>query len=264
MQVGAIFVKIKRMIHYTPIVSIPIGAFALSTHGLLIATGFLVGVILSRREAQKRGISADLVDNAAVVAVLAGLLGARLVWVLMFGRDMPFLEMLKIWHGGLSSYGGYILGIIAGLVYIKYKKADVIKFADAVMPYLLIGWSIGRIGCFLNWDSFGKITTMPWAMVIAGEARHATQLYESFGYLIAFIIVFKIARSRFFEIKGRGVEAVMSLFCFAAVRFIVDFWRDDVFYYLLMSRIITIAFMASSVVWIVIQYNKYVAERLEK
>jgi phosphatidylglycerol:prolipoprotein diacylglycerol transferase len=229
------------MINFMPVPTVDLGFYKISTHGLLIAAGFLTAEILARREAKRRGLSADIVDNAAIVAVLAGLVGARLVYILALGREMSIMQMLEVWNGGLSSHGGYIFGIIAGLLYFKFKKVDLFKYADAVIPYMLVGWAIGRVGCFLNWDSYGKITNVAWAVVVNGEARHPTQLYESFGYLIAFFLCHRFRRSSFFVMRGPGSEAAVSLALFAFVRFVVDFWRDDPTLYLMMSRFITVA-----------------------
>ena len=238
------------MINFTPVPTLDFGIWKISTHGLLIAAGFLVAELLARREAKRRGLTADIVDNAAIVAVLAGLLGARLVYILVLGRGMGFIEMFEVWKGGLSSHGGYIFGIIAGLLYFKFKKVDLFKYADAVTPYMLVGWAIGRIGCFLNWDSYGKITNVAWAVVVNNEARHPTQLYESLGYLIAFFLHHKYRRSSFFVMKRPGAEAAFALTLFAGVRFIVDFWRDDAPAYLAMSRLITVAIMALCIVYV--------------
>ena len=250
MTIGAFFVMIAMMINYTPFPYLHLGSWNISTHGLLIAAGFLTAEIFARREAKRRGLSADIVDDAAIVAVLAGLIGARLVYVLALGRGMSFLDMLEVWKGGLSSHGGYVFGIIAGLLYFKLKKIDPFKYADAVIPYMLIGWAIGRVGCFLNLDSYGKITNVAWAVVVNGEARHPTQFYESLGYLIAFFLHHKYRRSSFFVMKRPGAEAAFALALFALVRFIVDFWRDDPPQYLLISRIVTVAIMAGGAAYI--------------
>ena len=197
-------------------------------------------------------------DNTAIIAVLAGLIGARLVYVLVVGAGMSFLQMLEVWKGGLSSHGGYIFGILAGFAYLKMKKAGVARYADAVIPYMLLGWAIGRVGCFLNWDSFGKVTAVPWAVVVYGESRHTTQLYESFGYLFAFGIVkylSSLPHPTLYNRRG-GSIAALSLGLFALVRFIVDFWRDDAPQYILMSRIVTITVMVLAVVYIAIAAKK--------
>jgi phosphatidylglycerol:prolipoprotein diacylglycerol transferase len=239
------------MINFTPVPTLDLGFYKISTHGLLIAAGFLIAELLARREAKRRGLSADIVDNAAIVAVLAGLVGARLIYILALGRGMSFLDMIEVWKGGLSSHGGYIFGIIAGLLYFKFKKVDILKYADAVIPYMLIGWAIGRVGCFLNWDSYGKITNVAWAVVVNGESRHPTQLYESFGYIIAFFLIHpKKSRPHFFGIQRPGTEAAASLALFAFVRFVVDFWRDDPTSYLMMSRLITVAIVILCVSYI--------------
>ena len=239
------------MINFTPVPTLDLGFYKISTHGLLIAAGFLVAELLARREAKQRGLLADIVDNAAIIAVIAGLVGARIVYIAVLGRGMSIIQMLEVWNGGLSSHGGYIFGILAGLLYFKFKKVDLLKYADAVIPYMLIGWAIGRIGCFLNWDSYGKLTSVAWAVVVNGEARHPTQLYESFGYLIAFFFMHpQNLRSQILGMMRPGSEAAVSLALFAFVRFIVDFWRDDPASYLAVSRVITIAIIASAAVYI--------------
>ncbi len=230
------------MINYTPVPTLDLGFFKLSTHGLLIAVGFLVAELLARREAKRRGLSADMVDDAAIAAVLAGLVGARLFYIATLGQGMSFLDMIEVWKGGLSSHGGYVFGILAGLAYFKFKKVDLFKYVDAVIPYVLIGWAVGRVGCFLNWDSYGQISNVAWAVIVNGQPRHPTQLYEAVGYLVSFFLVSsKYARSEILVNFRSGSKAAASLALFALVRIIVDFFRDDPAPYLFMSRLITVS-----------------------
>jgi phosphatidylglycerol:prolipoprotein diacylglycerol transferase len=79
------------MLAFTPIPTVKLGFFELSTHGLLMAAAFLAAEILARRAARRRGLSAELVDNAAIVAIIMGLVGARLVYILFFGGQMTWL-----------------------------------------------------------------------------------------------------------------------------------------------------------------------------
>lgn len=237
------------MIVFTPIHDIQIGGFPLSVHGLMIAAGFLLAEILARRNAKKRGIDPGLVDNASLVAIAAGFVGARLVYLLAFGQGMTIPEMLEIWNGGLSSHGGYVLGIAAGLLYVHMKKADLRVFADAVLPYLLIGWAIGRIGCFLNWDSFGASGLSSLSVVVYGEPRYPTQLFEAVGYLASFVFIRLIAIPRRFARKAGDIAALV-LGLFALTRFTVDFFRGDSWEYLVLSRITTIAVIAVAVIFL--------------
>jgi phosphatidylglycerol---prolipoprotein diacylglyceryl transferase len=239
------------MVAFNPIPTIDINIAHISIHGLMIAAGFVVAVILARREAKRRGLSADLVDNAAIIAVLAGLIGARLFYVLEFGQGMGLLEMFEVWKGGLSSHGGYLFGIVVGLGYLHRKRADVSAYADAILPYILIGWAIGRIGCFLNWDSYGAITTSWLSVIVYGEARYPTQLFESAGYLISFGIVYCLRRLKSALLSQKGIAAAFSLGLFALTRFVVDFFRGDSWQYLLLSRIVTLTIVFACFVFIV-------------
>ena len=239
------------MIAFTPIPTIGIGALQISTHGLIIATGFVVAELLARREAKRRGFNPDYVDNAAIIAVIAGLVGARIFYIIALGQGMSFVQMLEVWHGGLSSHGGYLFGIAAGLGYLYHKRADILAYADAIMPYVLIGWAIGRIGCFLNWDSYGAVTTSWLAVVVNGEARYPTQLFESFGYLMSFGIVAVFSRSIKNGMARKGDKAALSLGLFAFTRYVVDFFRGDPPQYLLLSRVVTIAVMAACLFFLI-------------
>lgn len=231
------------MITFTPIPRIGEGWWSLPTHGILIAVGFVVAELLARRNAKKNGLDADMVDNAAIVAVIVGLVGARIAYVFMFGRGMGFWEMFRIWEGGLSSHGGWILGIVAGLLYLKHKKCDMLAYADAVLPYMLLGWAIGRIGCLLNWDSYGSVATSWLSVVVYGEARYPTQLFETFGSLIAFFALRRLVADKFFAGWRKGSAAAAAIFLFAAIRFVVDFFRGDPAEYLAFSRVVTVLAM---------------------
>jgi phosphatidylglycerol---prolipoprotein diacylglyceryl transferase len=246
------------MIVFSPIHYLDIGGFPVSTHGLLIAAGFLVAELLARRSAKKAGLDPALVDNAALIAVAAGFVGARLIYVLSFGQGMAFSEMLEIWNGGLSSHGGYVFGVSAGLFYVWKKKAGLRAFADAVLPFMLIGWAIGRIGCFLNWDSFGAVASSALSVVVYGEPRLPTQLFESIGYLISFAVVLILPRLRFASsfMGTPGNRAALSLGLFALVRFTVDFFRADPFGYLIVSRVTTVAIIAAALVFLVCRHKE--------
>ncbi len=240
------------MINFSPIERIGSGWWSVSVHGLLIAAGFIVAEILARREAKRKGINPEIVDGAALVAMAAGFIGARIFYLLFFGQGMGLAEMFKIWEGGLSSHGGYLFGLAAGLFYVYRRKVNVFAFADAVIPYVLIGWVIGRIGCFLNWDSYGAVTDSSLAVVVYGEARYPTQLFETVGCLISFGLLKIIADLPHpaLSLSRRGSKAALALALFALTRIVVDFYRGDPFEYLLISRVVTLAVLASALLFL--------------
>jgi phosphatidylglycerol:prolipoprotein diacylglycerol transferase len=238
------------MINYTPVPDLSFWGMHLATHGLLMGLAFIIGYFFSLRAGKKNNLSIAIIENGLIVGVIAGLFGSRLVYLATFGMTGGFWAAIKIWEGGMSSHGGYIFGIAAAFVYFKIKRADVWRYADVLMPSLLIAWAVGRIGCFLNWDSFGKITAVPWAVVVFGEARHPTQLYESLGYFLAFIAIWLFfGRLSWWKTSGR--LAALSLGAFSLIRFIVNFFRDDPFSYLVFSQTIGGLIIAAAVVFII-------------
>jgi phosphatidylglycerol---prolipoprotein diacylglyceryl transferase len=233
------------MIHFTPITDINFGFWQISTHGLIIAAGFLIALVFAARETRRRGLDPSLLENAAALGVIFGLIGARIVYVIFWGSGMGIWDMLRIWNGGLSSHGGYIFGFIAAWLYLKTKDADVLAYLDAAGPFILLGWAIGRLGCFLNWDSYGKISNSFFTVVVFGESRFPTQLFESFGYLLGFAVAMIVARRFGAKLKKGGLFA-LSLALFVITRFLVDFLRDDPFSYFVFSQVLTaIAFITS-------------------
>src|SRR5262245_17727564 len=125
------------MIAYTPFPTISIGSVHLSTHGIMMAVGFLVAFLLVRHEAKTNGLNDSIVENMAIIAVIAVLVGARVVYILTLGEGMTFVQMLKIWEGVLSSHGGYLFGILASLAYLKWKKVPIFTYTDLIAPYFL-------------------------------------------------------------------------------------------------------------------------------
>ncbi len=235
------------MIVFTPEPSLFIGPWELSTHGVLLALGFLVALLAGRQTVRRRGLNTDIADGLAVAGVLAGFVGARVIYILTLGNDMTPLQMLKVWEGGLSSHGGYLFGMAAAVLYLRYKKVSVAAYTDALMPFFLIGWAIGRIGCLLNWDSYGSITSVPWAFLVNGESRHPTQLYETVSYLIGFGVVRSALKFCSF-MKIPGVISAFSLALFVGARFVIDFVRGDVAHYVLFSQLVT-GFILIGAVW---------------
>jgi len=246
------------MIDYTPIPTITIGALHVSTHGLLIAGGFLVAALWGRRRAAGAGLDVERVDTALVIGAIAGLVGARVVYLIFAGGGMSVTEMLKIWEGGLSSHGGYLFGIIVGLGYLKWKRVEVLRYADALIPYMLVGWAIGRIGCFLNWDSFGRVPTggCPHCVIVDGVPRHPTQLYESVGYLAAFLLVKKAASWPVHVLAAPGARAALALGLFGVVRTVVDSWRAESVEYLLFSRVVSVALIVGAAAYLILRARR--------
>ena len=170
------------------------GSFEVTTFGVLVALGALAGVWVFSRELRRSGLSPDGVD-AAVIGVLGGMAGAKIVWAIEFRGDAPFFSLLFS-RGGLSWFGGFLGGVGAGLWALRRRGIPLLPALAAAAPALAVGHAIGRIGCFLVGDDYGQPTDLPWAVAFPRGLPpttvpvHPTQIYEAVGLaLIAWLLI---------------------------------------------------------------------------
>ena len=203
-----------------------IGDFEVTTFGVLVAIGALVGLWVFQRELARRGLPENGVD-AAIAGVLGGLAGAKLLWTLEFsGRGEPVASLLFS-RGGLSWFGGLLGGVGVGLWMLRRRRIPWIAGLAAAAPALAIGHAIGRIGCFLVGDDYGGPTNLPWAVAFpeglppTDVPVHPTQLYEA--ALLA-PIAWALIRWRRRGVDDRVVLG-RYLILAGALRFAIEFVR---------------------------------------
>jgi phosphatidylglycerol:prolipoprotein diacylglycerol transferase len=143
-----------------------LGPFTIYSYGLMLGLGFFAGNLLISAELKRRGMNASLATNVTMIALVAGVAGAKLFHVLEHWSD--FLRDpagVAISSGGLTWYGGFLLAVAAVFLYLHRKRVSMIRFADIAAPALAIGYGFGRVGCQLAGDGdYGVPTTLPWAM----------------------------------------------------------------------------------------------------
>lgn len=141
------------------------GPFLITWHGLFTTIGIAVAVILTAYLAMRRGVIEDDVYNVALWAVPGGIVGARLLFVLehadSFRHNIAGVFALN--EGGISIYGGLILGAALGWGYAYVKKLPMRKISDAAALGMAMGQAIGRLGDFINGEHWAKPTHLPWA-----------------------------------------------------------------------------------------------------
>ncbi len=161
-----------------------IGDFEITSFGLLVGIAALVGLWVFGREVARSGLP-DTASNAAVAGVLGGLIGAKLLWAIEFSGREP-LAGLIFSRGGLSWFGGLLGGAGSGLWMLRRAGVPIVSGLAAAAPALAIGHAIGRIGCFLVGDDYGRPTDLPWGIAFPNGLPptdvpvHPTQLYEAF------------------------------------------------------------------------------------
>jgi phosphatidylglycerol:prolipoprotein diacylglycerol transferase len=202
-----------------------IGSFEVTSFGVMVAIAALVGLWLFRRELQRSGLPAAAAD-AGIVGVIAGLVGAKLLWTVEHAAEAPLTELLFS-RGGLSWYGGLIGGVGAGLAYIVLRGWAVVPILAAATPALAFGHLIGRIGCFLVGDDYGQPTDLPWGVAFPEGLPpttvhvHPTQLYEALGLGVLGWLLIRWRR------EGVPDAAVLGRYLVGAgaLRFVIEFIR---------------------------------------
>jgi phosphatidylglycerol:prolipoprotein diacylglycerol transferase len=235
------------------------------SYGLLIATGFLVGIWLAQREARRRGQDAERIADLTFWIAVAAIAGSQLYFILVNWRDYfgpgRFLaatplgtipRFLVVWQNGLVFYGGFIGAALAAFWYMRKHRLPFLAYADTIIPSVAIGHFFGRLGCFAAGCCWGGAAHghLPWAVrfpraslafqtfveradpaqyLSADRAStlplHPTQLYESFGELALFLLLVLWIRPRK---RFHGQALASWLVMYAVLRSTVELFRGDV------------------------------------
>ena len=158
-----------------------IGPFALQTPGLILLAGLWLGLSLAERGAAQNGLNADTLYNLTLVALIAGIVGARLAYVARFPSafaESP-LSLLSINPGLLDPFAGAVLAGITVLAYGQRKRLQLWPALDAFVPLLAVMGVALPLANLAAGRAFGAPTGVPWAIELWGAARHPVQLYEA-------------------------------------------------------------------------------------
>lgn len=194
-------------------------------YGILIATGFLLAILISYRRAHIFSISKDDIVNFALFMMPVSIIGARLYYVI-FSWSLYKNNPVSIFYtrnGGLAIHGGLIAGIIVAVFFCRRRKIRLPDMADLIFPSVALAQSIGRWGNFFNSEAYGVQTSLPWAITVNGAKVHPAFLYESLWCLLIFFILIFITRHR----KFPGQIALLYLLMYSFERFFVEELRTD-------------------------------------
>jgi prolipoprotein diacylglyceryl transferase len=239
-------VSVLAAIPPPPFSGFEIGPFNVAMYGVVIALGAFLGLRLTVSRYERTGGDPDVAEKAALMALLFGLLGARIGYVIpRFLGDGGFIErpqdIFAIWQGGLAFFGGLILGTLAAILYLRAKQVpvgDFAAFADAVAPGLPLAQAFGRWGNYFNQELFGRPTDLPWALRVdpvpaSTAARfpgattfHPTFLYESLWNLGLVAVLLTIDRLGW--LKRRGSLFFVYLIGYGIGRGWIEALRVDV------------------------------------
>ena len=230
-------------------IAFSIGSMKIHWYGILSACGFLSAMLALMWKRHIAGVSKDNIMDIGMIAMFAGIAGARLFYVIQFHEQFEgnFLKVFRVDQGGLVFYGGFILSTIVLITYCKIKKINLARLLDVFAPAVALGHAFGRLGCFMQGCCFGKPAVDSWLGVTfpAGSAPayrypapatgdifmqkveslplYPTQLIEAGVNFALFGMLFFIA-GRF---KKPGRVAGIYVVCYAILRFLMEFMRGD-------------------------------------
>lgn len=228
---------------------VKIGNFEITTFGLMMFLAFVIGGWVMARQFKRYGLDPEHASSLVLYAALGGIVGAKVYYAILF-RDWQLLFD----RAGLVWYGGLIGGFLACSWYVWRHKIDYLTAADATAPALSIGYALGRVGCFLVGDDYGRPTDAWYGIAFpqgappttAGILRrefgveidpsipdyqvmrvHPTQLYEVGASLIMFAVLMYVNRRP----HRRGFAWGLFLIMLGIERFLVEMVRakDDRF-----------------------------------
>lgn len=163
-----------------------IGGFEVRYYGLMYALALLVGIELGKIHGKKKGLAPELVENYALVAMVSGLIGGRLYYVLF---NLPYylanpIEIPAVWHGGMAIHGGILGGIIGTFIFGARHKISPWKLGDIAAAPFILGQALGRIGNFTNGEVHGVPTFTPWNVIFTLKPKFY-QWFEGYHALSA-------------------------------------------------------------------------------
>jgi phosphatidylglycerol:prolipoprotein diacylglycerol transferase len=166
--------------------TIPIGSIVLPTYPFFLLLAFWLGLWLAAYQARRLGVDGDHVYNAGLYGLLAGIIGARLWFVVTHWRNYrtDLSQIFSLSRSALAIEGGLIVVGLVALIYLQRNKIPGGAFLDAVAPGLALALMVSNIGAFLGGELLGAAANLPWAVEIAGAARHPVQLYEALSNLV--------------------------------------------------------------------------------
>lgn len=214
-------------------VAFSIGNFHVYWYGIIIAAGFLLALIYASFSCKKMNIDINRLFDVVIVGLIAGVIFARLFYVVFYPGDKYWknpLEIFQIHDGGLAIYGGIIGAVVFGSLMAKLRKLKVTAVLDIAALGFLIGQCVGRWGNFINQEAFGSATELPWGMhsentaaVVDGNV-HPCFLYESLLCLLGFVLLHFFTR-RFRRYDGQTF--LLYIVWYGACRFFIEGLRTD-------------------------------------
>ena len=211
-------------------VLLDLGFFKIYSWGFMLAIAVILAILGIGWRLEKEGFDKNLSFDLVLWLILSGVAGARIGYVIVY-RWPEFiadpLYLFRLNDGGLSGlmwYGGFIAAVITFLIYVRVKNLPTWKLADIISPFIILGYSIVRIGCFMAGCCYGKVTDSFLGVVfplVDNQLRYPTQLMSSgFNFLFFLLLMFIYTKHRF-----DGQVFSITVIGYSCYRFLIEFFR---------------------------------------
>jgi len=171
-------------------------------------------------------------DDLIVYLVLGIVLGGRIGYILFYNfqyYSQNLIEVLKLWQGGMSFHGGLLGVVVSIFLFSKNKKINFYKLSDIIACVAPIGIFFGRLANFINGELFGKISTLPWAIIFpygGSLARHPSQIYEAvLEGVVLFILINYLAFKKQLIFNTGYISGVFLIF-YSILRMFSEIFRE--------------------------------------
>ncbi|MGN7735808.1 prolipoprotein diacylglyceryl transferase [Ensifer sp. 22564] len=217
-----------------------IGPLAVHWYGLAYVAGILIGWFYARRLAMNNAlwrnetpaVTLQQLDDFLLWAAGGIVLGGRIGYILFYDLGSVLanpIRAIEIWNGGMSFHGGFLGTTLAMIIFARRNGIVLWSLFDIVAAVVPIGLFFGRIANFINGELWGRLSSMPWAIVFPTGgpfARHPSQLYEAAleGLVLLGVLSWFIYRRQ--ALKSPGLVTGIFVLGYALSRIFVEFFRE--------------------------------------
>ena len=239
-------------------------------YGIFIATGMMVGILLANFISKLKSVDYDELLNVVLISFPIAIIGARAYYVIFEFNQYKdnLIQVFNIRQGGLAIHGGIIFGMLAAFIYTRYKKENLLQFADVAAPSIIIGQAIGRWGNFFNSEAHGGPVTQTFiskfpnfiqkGMLIDGVYYHPTFLYESIWNMVVCLLLIYLLTKTF----KRGTVFFSYIGLYSIGRFFIEGLRTDslMFIGIRVAQLISLTGIALWIIFLAINYKRKTLE----
>jgi phosphatidylglycerol:prolipoprotein diacylglycerol transferase len=214
--------------------------FTIYTFGALLAVSYIAAFWWLVREGRRQQLDVDALSSLAFWSIGGAIVGAKTLLVLRSLPDFSSMSGADFFSSVLARagdfYGGFIGAVIASVWFLRrHRQLPFWQTADICGPAIALGQAIGRVGCLMAGDDYGRPTTMPWAVTFTDQSAatiagvplgvplHPVQAYESVVCLLLFVFLVRLLRRKRFD----GEVVLTYTLLYATARFVLEFFRGD-------------------------------------